>query len=191
MSKSSISSEIQENVSQIVKGMDIAEGSPLAGIVDSFTRTLIDIASRQYMELVKVRDLTGIKLSRINTDDIKQINPEEFDNPKSIAKAMNEVLKIEAEKLLLTSDFIGQIKENLNDCSLSTRASFDAAHSTNQAIVPIKMARTIAGKCIKSGISIFGSHNQDGLKLSISHMPDVHLRQEIQPLVDRVKPFLN
>ncbi len=170
---------ISHTLTHLSESMGIKIGGPLSNLAKDDMEKLLDIASEQHAALEDVRKLTGIKYVSVNINDIKNIDPEKYESSEEVAKPIDTVARLEAKKLLHTSDFISDVKKHLAEVSPEARKEIDSE---------LKLARTIVGKAIKGCITIFDQFQ--GKLFSISHMPDSYLKTEVGPLRQKMAAIL-
>lgn len=175
-----VQSAIGETLQHISKSMGMESGGSLSRLVKENMEALLDIAAEQYAALQEVKNLTGKESARVNIEDIRHIDPGQYKDPGAVARAIDAVARLEAQKLLLTSDFISDVKRNHVN-ALSPDAVSDAGGE-------LRAARQVVGKAIKGCITTFSQFK--GLPFSVSHMPDVFMKAEVQPLHEKMRPFL-
>jgi len=176
-----IDAYISESLETIISVMGIRQGASLENIVRNGVRNLLEVVESQDVALQNLRGLTGEKYTRINTDEVKNIDPNKYDDPVAVAMATIDVLQEEARKLICTSDFISDVKENLDDVNPQKREEFEK---------DIHLARKISGKAIKAAASAYSMSNNRGITFSVSHLPDISLRQDVHPHIDRLSLYL-
>lgn len=181
MANPKIAEIVDETVANIVDQLQIEPNRALEWVVRDGMEKLLNVAAKQDFALRELQELTDVSYSKINIEDIKHLDPSKYDDPQAVAQSMHAVLQAEAEKLITTSDFISDVRRNLDDMAPEVRGEFK-----NDLIA----ARKVAGKAIKGALEAYRYNNERHMTFSISHLPDTHLKSEVQPVIDRITPYL-
>ncbi|MCB9978214.1 MAG: hypothetical protein H6862_01215 [Rhodospirillales bacterium] len=175
-----VQSAIGETLQHISEFMGMESGGSLSRLVKENMEALLDTAAEQYAALQEVKNLTGKGSAKVNIEDIRYIDPGQYKDPGAVARAIDAVARLEARKLLLTSDFISDVKrKHVNDLP---------PDAVSEAGSELRAARQVVGKAIKGCITTFSQFKER--PFSVSHMPDAFMKAEVQPLREKMRPFL-
>ncbi len=174
-----VQQHITDTINHIHESMGVDPNGPIAATVHANMEMLLDIADAQHQALIHVHELTGARIAKVNIDDVKHIDPEKYEDPAAVAQAIDDVARLEAEKLLATSDFISGIKPHLHEIDP------DALEEVGSEL---RAARKVAGKAIKGSINAFDQYK--GKLFSISHVPGPYIRGEVEPLREKMQTYM-
>lgn len=175
--------DVRDAVTYTCDKWSIDPDSKLAGIITNFMVGILDVAEEEREALTQLSEATGVKFSKVNIEEVKNIDPADYDDQEGIAEKMMAVLKQEARKLVLTSDYLTDVRNNLSDCKVDR--SEDAKLQKD-----IYLAQRVAGTSVKRSMEIFKERTSFQSEYTLSHTPGPFLTGTVHKIMERINPFL-